>query len=234
MRRSARPAHFFAGLAAAIALGSGCGNVSIPITLALEDPSTLSLELPSEQATTSLIGGVDTTINADLGLLKLLGALVGQALPADIDVDEVLIAGTSVSVFGGLFNTGTICVFQDPDVPSEGSAAFNLLLGSAAFNMTLNASLAITDPTLGSFLGGPQPFSQAIATVVPLSLGDLLGILGGGGGGLALTQEIDTVFGPVPLLGEIHVTGELTLASADAFPSDPLLDECVTYIAGLP
>jgi hypothetical protein len=234
MRRSARPAHFLAAVAAVIGLGSGCGDVSIPVTLALEQPSTISLELPTEQATTSLVGGVDTTIEADLGLLKLLGALVGKALPADIEVDEVLIAGTSISVFGGLFNTGTICLFQDPALPSEGSAAFNLLLGTAAFNMTLNASLAITDPALGGLLGGPQAFSQSIATVVPLSLSDLLGILGGGGGGLALTQEIDTVFGPVPLLGEIHVTGELTLASADAFPSDPLLDECDAYIASLP
>lgn len=232
--RSARPAHLLAALAAFIGLGSGCGDVSIPVDLALEQPSSLSLALPTEQATTELVGGVATTIEADLGLLKLLGALLGKALPADIVVDDVLIAGTSISVFGGLFNTGTICVFQDADLPSEGSAAFNLLLGSAAFDMTLNASLAITDPTLGGFLGGPQPFSQSIMAVVPLSLSDLFGILGGGGGGLALTQEIDTVFGPVPLLGEVHVTGELTLASADGFPSDPLLDECDDYIAGLP
>jgi hypothetical protein len=231
--RTARPAHLFAALAAFIGLGSGCGDVELPVILALEQPSSLSLELPTGAATTTLIGGVDTTITADLGLLKLLGALVGKALPADIAVNDVLIAGSPVDVFDGLFNTGVICVFQDPDVPSAGSAAFNLLLGTAAFNLTLNAAIALTDPTLGAFVG-VQGFSQSIATVVPLSLSDLLGILGGGGGGLALTQSIDTVFGPVPLLGEVHVTGELTLASADAFPSDPMLDVCADFVASLP
>jgi hypothetical protein len=231
--RRARPLHFLAACAAVIGLGSGCGNIELPVSLALEQPSELSLELPSEIATTSLSGGVETTIEADLGLLKLLGALVGKALPADIQIDDVLIAGTNIPLFGGLFNTGTICVFQDPDLASEGTAAFNLLLGTAAFEMSLNTMLALTDPAIGGLLGGPQPFTQDVAAVTPLSISDLLGILGGGGGGLAISQNIDTVFGPVPLLGEVHVTGTLTLASADEPPTGPLLDECADFIAGL-
>lgn len=230
MRRSARPTHLLAAAAAVIGLGSGCGNITLPVNLALEQPSELNLTLGDTVATTTLVGGVATTIEADLGLLKLLGALVGQAIPADIAVDDLLIAGTNIAIFGGALNTGTICLYQDPLIPSGGDAAFNMLLGSAAFNLTLNALIALTDPVLGPGIG-PQAFNQAISAVAPLSLTDMLAILGGSGGGLALTQEIDTVFGPVPLLGEIHAQGSLTLASADVLPSDPLLDDCNDYLA---
>lgn len=220
-----------------VAPSLGCGNIELPISLALEQPSELTLELPifpppNDVATTFLVGGAEATIVADLGLLKLLGALVGKALPADIAIDDVLIAGSEI-VIGGALPTGTICVFQDPDLASSGEAQFNLLLGMAAFEMQLNTLLALTDPTLGGLLGGPAPFGQAVSAVVPLSIADLLGILAGGGGGLALTQEIDTEFGPVPILGTVHVTGALTLASADGPPSDPMLDECEAFIAGL-
>lgn len=232
MRTVARPTSLIAALLATV--GLGCGQLKLPVDLALEEPSELTLELPTETATTSLVGGVSTTIKADLGLLKLLGALVGKALVANVQVDDVLIAGTSVSILGGFINTGTICLFQDPEVPSSGSAAFNILLGTAAFDMSLNSLLAVTDPVLSGLVGGPQPFSQDVSAVVPLSLADLVGIIAGSGGGLAITQEIDTVFGPVPIIGEIHVTGALTLASTDTPPSDPLLDECADFIASLP
>ncbi|MEB2346443.1 MAG: hypothetical protein OZ948_17095 [Deltaproteobacteria bacterium] len=232
--RRVRPLYGFAALLAFIGLGSGCGDVSIPVDLALEQPSELSLVLPEGPASTSLVGGVETTIVADLGLLRLLGAMVGQALPADIQIDDVLIAGTAIPVFGGLVNTGTVCVFQDPAVPSSGSAAFNLLLGTAAFEMSLNTRLGLTDPTFNAMLGGPQAFTQEIAAVVPISLSDMLAIMGGTGGGLAISQDVDATFGPVPVLGTVHVTGTLTLASTDTPPVDPLLDDCVAYIAGLP
>lgn len=235
MRRPARPAHLFVALVAAT--GLGCGEIEMPIDLALEQPSELTLELPIfpppfDQATTSLVGGVQTTIIADLGLLKLLGALVGKAIPAEIVIDDILIAGSEILIGGGL-PTGAICLFQDPDLASGGTAKLNLLLGAAAFDMTLNTRLGLTDPLLGGLLGEPAPFTQVVSAVTPLSIGDMLAMLGGGGGGLALTQEIDATFGPVPILGTIHVTGALTLASSDEFPSDPLLDTCADFIAGL-
>lgn len=237
MSASLRAKLLVAAFTVAVVPSFGCGKITLPVDLALEDPSQLTLELPIfpppyDVASTSLVGGVETTIKADIGLLQLLGAFVGQALPATIQIDDVLIAGTEILIGGGL-PTGTICLFQDPDLPSTGNAAFNVLLGTAAFNMTLNTKLGVTDPLLGSLLGGPAPFSQSVSAVAPLSLGDMLAILAGGGGGLALTQNIDATVGPVPVIGSIHVTGSLTLASTDTPPSDPLLDNCAAYVAGL-
>jgi hypothetical protein len=216
----------------------GCGEIELPVSLALEQPSELTLELPIfpppfDEETTSLVGGVETTITTEIGLFELLGALIGKAIPADIAIDDVLIAGTEILIGGGL-PTGAICVFQDPDLASGGSASFNILLGVAAFEMTLNTRLGLTDPLLGSLLGEPAPFQQIVSAMVPVSIGDLLALISGGGSGLALTQDIDAEFGPVPILGTVHVTGTLTLASTDTPPSDPLLDECAAFIASLP
>jgi len=228
-------------LVAVFALGVvpsfGCGKITLPVDLALEDPSQLTLELPIfpppyNEASTTLVGSVQTTIKANVGLLELLGAFAGKALPATIQVDDVLIAGTPILIAGAL-STGTVCLFQDPVLASAGTASFNLLLGTAAFNMTLNTRLGVTDPTVGGLFGGPQPFSQVVNAVTPLSLSDMLAILAGQDSGLALTQEIDASFGPVPVVGIIHVTGSLTLASTSTLPSDPLLDQCSAFIAGL-
>ena len=237
MLSSLRPRLYVLLLTVGILPSLGCGTIELPIDLALEQPSDLTLELPIfpppfDLATTSLIGGVETTISTKIGLKELLGALVGQAIPATIDIDDILIAGTEILI-GGSLPTGTVCVFQDPVVESGGTAAFNLLLGVAAFDMTLNTNLGVTDPFLGGLLGGPAAFAQEVSAMVPVSIGDMLALLTGGGGGLALTQEIDAEFGPVPILGTIHITGTLTLASADAQPSDPLLDECAAFVAGL-
>jgi hypothetical protein len=223
--------------ATAVVPSFGCGEIELPVDLALEQPSQLTLELPIfpppfNEETTSLVGGVQTTIVADIGLLELLGALIGIAIPAEIQIDDVLIAGTEILIGGGL-PTGAICLFQDPNLPSGGTAEFNILLGVAAFDMELNTLLAVTDPLLASLLGDPAPFTQAVNAVVPVSIGDLLAILSGSGGGLALTQEIDATFGPVPVIGTIHVTGSLTLASTDTPPSDPLLDTCADFIENL-
>jgi hypothetical protein len=215
----------------------GCGEIELPVDLVLEQPSDLTLELPIfpppfNEETTSLVGGVQTTIIADIGLLELLGALIGKAIPADIEVDDILIAGTEILIGGGL-PTGAVCLFQDPDLASGGIASLNPLLGVAAFDMTLNTKLGVTDPLLAGLIGDPAPFAQVISAIVPLSIGDLLTIVGGGDSGIALTQEIDAEFGPVPVLGVIHVSGSLTLASSDEPASDPLLDTCTAFIAGL-
>lgn len=215
-----------------------CGTVVIPTTLALESPSEITIAIPIfpppyDQETTSLVGGVETTITTELGLLELLGITIGIALPADISVDDILIAGTEI-VIGGLLPTGTLCVALDPDLPGGGSALINPLLGVAEFNIALNTLIHITDPGLGGVLGGALPFGAAINAVTPLSLGDLLDLMAGGTGGLSLTQEIDTTLPPdTPVIGPSQVTATLTLATTETFPSDPLLDECEAYLAGL-
>ncbi|MCL4686535.1 hypothetical protein KJ059_17490 [Myxococcota bacterium] len=223
--------------AVAVLPSFGCGQIEVPVDLVLEQPSSLTLELPImpppyNEETTSLVGGVQTTIVANVGLFQLLGALVGKAIPAVIEIDDILIAGTEI-VIGGSLPTGAICLFQDPDLASVGSAQMNVLLGVAAFDMTLNTRLGVSDPVLASLFGEPDPFTQVISAVVPLSIGDLLTMIGGGDSGLALTQDIETEIGPLPIFGTIRVTGSLTLASSDIPPSDPLLDTCEAFIASL-
>jgi hypothetical protein len=205
--------------------------------LVLEQPSEITLELPIlpppyNFETTNLVGGVQTTITTKLGLLQLLGAFAGKAIPADIAVDDVLIAGTEI-VLGGSLPLGTLCVAQDPENPSSGMAYLNPLLGVAEFEMALNTMFHATDPYSGPLLGGPVPFVQEVSAITPLTIGDMLDLLGGGGGGLSLSQPVDAELGPLPLFGMINITGTLTLATADAPPSDPLIDECEAYLAGL-
>lgn len=225
-------------LSAAIVPSFGCGTIVIPMDLVLEDPSQIDIHIPIFQppfdvATTNLVGGVEMTITTNLGFFQLLGISLGQALPADISVDTIAMAGTEILI-GGLLPTGTLCVTLDDTLPGGGSALINPLLGVAEFNIALNTLIYITDPGLGPIVGGALPFGADVNAITPLTIGDLLDLLGGGGGGISLTQEIDTTLPPdTPIIGPAQVVATLTLATADAQPSDPLLDECEVFLAGL-
>ncbi len=215
-----------------------CGNIVLPQVLAVEEPSEITLSLPIfpppfDMETTSLSGGVETTITANLGFFELLGIFVGQALPANIDVDNIAIAGTEFLIAGGL-PTGTICVTLDESLPGGGQALLNPLLGVAQFMLDLNTLILITDPFLGGALGGGGlPFGASIDAITPLSIGDLLGLIAGGAGGLSLTQDIETTLpADTPIIGPATVTATLTLSSADTLPSNALLDECEAFLAG--
>jgi hypothetical protein len=216
-----------------------CGDIVIPQTLVLEEPSDITIEIdifspPYDMAQTSLVGGISSTITASLGFLELLGVLVGKSIVADVSVDEIAIAGTEI-VIGGLLPTGTLCVDIDGANPGGGQALINPLVGVAQFIVDLNTIVYLTHPVVGPALGGSFPFTASIDDVAPLSLGDLIGLaLGGSGGGLSLTQEIATQLPPdTPVIGPANVTATLTLATADAIPSDPLLDECAAFLATL-
>ena len=216
-----------------------CGTIELPIDLALEQPSEIAIDLsalfppPNDLAVTSLVGGVETTITAQLGLIEFIAVTLGQALPATIAVDDIRIAGTELLI-GGLLSTGTLCVAPDPLVASGGVAMLNLLLGVAAFDLTLASLIYVTDPFLGPTVGGALPFAAEIDAITPLSIGDLLALATGTGGGLVLTQEIDTMLPPdTPIIGAAGVSATLSLATTDVFPTDPLLDECEIFLSGL-
>lgn len=240
MRLSERVRKAGAGLAVALFVlpSLACGSIDLPVTLALEDPSAITIEIPifpppDDMETTTLVGGVETNISADVGILTLLGLLVGQALPADITVNDIAIAGTEL-VIGGFLPTGTICVALDEADPGGGMAYLNVLLGMAAFQLDLNSVIYLTNPVVAPILGGPLPFQASIDTMAPLKLSDLLGLLAGGSGGLSLTQTIDTNLPPdTPVIGPAGISATLTLSSADALPSDLLLDECAAFLADL-
>lgn len=211
-----------------------CGNLDIPLTLVLEDPSDITIGIPVfpppfDEVSTQLVGGIDTNVSADLGLFQILGVLIGQPLNADVDINEIAIAGTPLLI-GGFLDTGTVCAGEDPVLgPGGGSAALNILLGNAAFNVDVNTQITVADPGVNALLGGGLPFGASINTVTTLTIGDLLGLVlgGGGAGGLSLSQEISTTLPPdTPVIGAAEISALLTLTTGDALPSDPLLDEC--------
>jgi hypothetical protein len=56
---------------------------------------------------------------------------------------------------------------------------------------------------------------------------------GNADGVLSITQDLD-VFMEAEVLGNtlpLHVTGQLSLSTANEFPTGPLLDECIAFLA---
>jgi len=152
-------------------------------------------------------------------------------------VDDLLFAGTNIPILGGLLNTGTVCVEQNLDNPGGGTAHMRIFQGSADFLVALNTLIRGTDPGFVALLdslgfGTGFPFDTVVDVQdVPLSFGDLFGLLlgGGGSGGLELSQDISTTLPPeIPFFGGATVDASLTLATVDQIPADPLLADCVT------
>lgn len=239
MSRKSRHVALALVLCAFVLPSLACGTIVLPIDLALEQPSDITLDLsavfppPNDIASTALVGGVETTITTKLGLFEFIGITLGQALPATIAVDDIRMAAPEI-LLAGVLSTGTLCIAPDPAVTSGGSAMLNPLLGVAAFSLTLANLIHVTDPLLGGLVGGALPFAADIDAVAPLSISDLLALAAGTGGSLVLSQTIDTTLPPdTPIIGAAGVSAVLTLASSDVFPSDPLLDECALFLAGL-
>jgi hypothetical protein len=218
------------------ATGIGCGEIELPINLALVGDNTFSLEIvgfppPNNVFTSTLVGGAEATVVVDLNPFELF---TPQGLAAAILVDRVLIAGTDIDIFG--LHTGTVCVFDDVDNPGGGFAFLRPIHGNADFTLTLNTLISPTDPFILGLFPEPLEFSAAIDETVPLTLADLLGLLlggGGSGGGLELSQELTATIPPsVPLLANSIITADVTLATTETFPVDPLLDDCEAFLAG--
>jgi len=223
-------------LATLLGSGSvGCGDIDIPIDLGLVGDNSITITAPSSPPlSTSLVGGVETTISVDIGLFSLLNP---NGIMAGIAVDDLLFAGTNIPILGGLLNTGTVCVEQNLDNPGGGTAHMRIFQGSADFLMALNTLIRGTDPGFVALLdslgfGTGFPFDTVVDVQdVPLSFGDLFGLLlgGGGSGGLELSQDISTTLPPeIPFFGGATVDASLTLATVDQIPADPLLADCVT------
>ena len=225
-------------LAMMLAGGSvGCGSINLPIDLALVGDNDISITLPTapnQPLSTTLNGGVETTIGVDIGLFSLLNP---NGIQAVIAVDDLLIVGDNIPVLGGAINTGTLCIEQNAENPGGGVAALRLLQGEADFQLALNTIIRPTDEGLLLILeaSGADPFfafDAEIETTEELAFADLFGLLlggGGGGGGLELNQELTTTLPPdTPLFGGAEVVANLTLASVDAIPVHPLMADCVT------
>jgi hypothetical protein len=223
-------------LSALFTLNVGCGQIDLPVIFALQgEDNTITIEVPSFPPqfrffSTSLVGGADATVSIDLNPFQLF---TPNGLAALISIDRVHIAGTDIDILG--VHTGTLCVYDDVDNPGGGIAYIRPLHQEADFMLSFNT--LISGPDLVTLFGPePLPFAAEIDTTVPVTLSQLIGLLigGGTGGGLELSQTLETTLpDDIPFLGGGNVTAELTLATVEEFPTDPLLSECQDFLDGL-
>ena len=207
----------------ALSMNAVACHLQVEQILAVQPGSNFNIDVatpidlpPVPQA---LEGGNVMSIDIFISLFDLiLGDFEG-----DIEVEELLIAAPGVNI---LVPTGRICIVPDATNPGGGSFDANLHTKKATFDVSINTTAVFGNAALGSF-----PFPFDIVSTVPFGLAEALGLLTGSND-LSITQAISqplnfTVSG-IPITGQ--VTGSITLASADAFPTSPLLDECIAII----
>lgn len=223
-------------VAALFTLNTACGQIDLPLTLALQGENTIRIQIPAfppgrDTFSSTLLGGADATVTLDLNPFHLFSP---NGLVALLSIDQVRIAGTDINIAG--LHTGTLCIYDDVANPGGGIAYLRPLRQEADFQLSFNTLISVTDPFILSLFPDPLPFEAELDTTVPVTLSDLVGLLlgNGTGGGLELSQEITTTLpDDLPILGGGNVTADLTLATVDAIPADPMLDECEAFLAGL-
>jgi len=226
------------GLTLLLAGGSvGC-SLSIDQILEMQEGSAVELfMIPTSgddipQGTLEFEGGTVMRIDVSTSLLDYLDGTVD----GDVEVLDIFFAIPSIKFLGAI-PTGTICVIPDGAVESGGSFAYDVLQQEAFFDV-LVATLAIpTSPTVRPVLvGGAFSFPFDLESTIPLTLVDAIGLVSGTGS-LEVSQPIDDIFEVKAFGGAatyyMRATGEVTLASTDAFPFTPLMQECLTFLETL-
>lgn len=217
-------------LVAAMSMGSVACNMQIDQTLALEPGSAMEIEIPAGSGSVGVAALEGATImNIDIGI-GFFDILFGS-IEGDVSVDEILFASDGFLLFGT--PTDELCVVPDPADPGGGTFDADIFGGTATFDVAINTRALIGNPILAAAIPGGFAFPMALQSTIPLSLGDMIGMLTGGGQGLSVSQNLDETFdvsiGAATL--PIHIGGALTLSSVDAFPTGPLLDSCLALIA---
>lgn len=221
-------------VAALASVGLGCGSLDFPLTLALDGDNDITIDVYVLGSPTGIVAGTSLEGGVDLTMSTTLADLFDpHGILAMVTVDDVLIAGPSFELLGQ--TTGTVCVNDVPD-SGGGTALLRLFQGEAEFNVVLDTVIQ-TLGDLGSALPDGLPFSTALEASTPFTLGDLLDLVFGGGGGISVSQEISTtIMGPgdgssiLDLIDGSPITATLTLVSADAIPDSLLIDECVAAL----
>jgi hypothetical protein len=222
-------------LVAALALfvGAGCSQVEQNVILDVGFGSGVNVTpvfgLPPFG--TPLVGSLDTTLTLSINVLDLL---FGRPIAGTVVVNNILIAGPSVTLFG--LATGTLCNSLDASMPSpDGTVSIDLKKSELTLKADVNTFVQPSGASFRSFLHDAGDFALPVVvdTVAPASIFDLLGALGGATFPIAFTQLIDFTI-PItnPLLANAHVTGTLFLSSVDTPPVHPLLDICAAFLAG--
>jgi hypothetical protein len=213
---------------AALALNATACSIQLEQILAVQDGSQLEIQILSLPPDIQpLEGGTVMNIDIQIGLLDLIfGSFEG-----DIDVAELLIGAPGFNFLGNpALNTGVLCVV--PQTPGGGTFEADIFDGTATFDVAIDTIALLGNPVLAALLpGGGFPFPFDLQSEIPFGLVEMLGLLTGSGD-IEITQPVDqdisvTVLGS-PITG--HVGGSITLASADAFPTSPLLDACLALL----
>jgi hypothetical protein len=213
----------------------GCGHIQFPATLALVGDNTISMEIPffppgKNVFGTSVVGGAETTISVDI--LDPLQLVQPEGLMASISVDRVLIAGGDINIYG--LHTGTVCTYNDPANPGTGTAFLRPVQQQGEFHIALNTLIGVTNPQLAAFLPGPLPFSAEVDDTTRVTLVDMLALATGQEADIEIHQVIQAVLpDDIPILAGSTITADVTLKTVKQFPSDPLLDDCEAFLAGL-
>jgi len=221
----------------ALAMGSVACSLEVEQIMAV-DPANSLIGIVTTSPINSgnlqtLEGGA--VMNIDIGI-SLLDLIFGD-FEGDITVGEVLIATPGFN-FLNLVPTGRLCIVPNATNPGGGTFEANIYSQEATFDVALNTEAVFGSPMISNLMGGALPFPFALVSTIPFTLSDMLGMLTGSTD-LSITQEvnqpIDLNTTGSPPFGGLHivgsVSGEIALASADAFPTSPILDECIAILA---
>ena len=226
-------------LVAFAASGIACGVIEAPMTLALEEGSSMTISLNPETpnpivlGTVELEGGVETLMTAEIGLFDLL---LKRPVLGTLEVTNLLFAGTPFSLLG--IPTNEVCTIQDPNTASGGSVLIDIFdhqinNASLQFVMDMATAIKVGNPFLSGAIPDGFPLVLSVDSEADLSLAEMISLISGDAeGGLSITQVLDEQF-VVDVLGlslSMGVTGELTLTTVNEFPTGLLLDDCIALL----
>jgi len=221
-------------LAACVATSVACGQIEVPMTLALDsENSAIDLTIPSSApaptASIGLEGGVETNMVAEISLLSILFA---QPVMGTIEIVDLLFGGTPFSILG--VSTEEVCVVVDENAAAGGTVLIDIFQGHIDFNMSLATAILIGNPVLGGVIPDGFPFAIDVMSGADLSLIEMLALLGGNAdGGLAIEQNFseEIVVDIGGLMIPIGIDAAISLATANEFPTGMLIDDCIAFLA---
>jgi hypothetical protein len=212
-------------LAALVALTGCFGVVKIPANLNIDPTQTskLTLDFLGTPVVIPLHGGIQGEFDADLKNL-----LTPKGILATIKGNAITIAGESAKIF--TLDTGTLCIGQNPDDPTVGTALINLVKGSSA---DIHFGGLATSTLIAKLVSGGIALGvDADDVPLKIDLGKLLKLQIDG----AIQADVvttGTIPDDVPLLAGASFTLETHLVSALNPSNDPLLADCQAFFDSL-
>jgi hypothetical protein len=210
----------------------GC-SLSIEKTFAVQEGSGFDmffvtydeppLEYPNGRLT--LDGGTVMTIDVSVDLLDYLDG----TMDGEVTIGDLMFTATGLSFFG--FQLGPLCIALSG--PSGGSFEYQVLNQTAAFDVMVDTSAIMLDKTYMAFVGTDTfAFPFHMQAEMPLTLVDALGLFAGTSE-MSVSQDVDELMlfgtGPTPI--KVHILGTVNLITQDAFPTTPLIEQCIAEVS---